>query len=276
MIWDFVVGGDDDAGGEPRRGGDDGRHRIPTTATNDGRRDEEGAPGGRGEFPPGRTRGGKDRGDRDRDRHNDEDDSRSWGIREAIHNIDRVFMAKRPPPPPTVVNDDAPDYARGGGGGEGGGGGGGGGGGRASQEQRGWTNDADDVGREGEEEAGGTAVVPVVVDDFLPANADAIDSNLPASDALECRASVVAFVINATDVKDECDGLRKAFDKACSVQERGGGRLIPLFLPVVRVGVGGTTPRRRIVRGCGAAGGGCRTGARCRYDNNSRRPRGIG
>ncbi|KAL7444594.1 hypothetical protein ACHAXH_006446 [Discostella pseudostelligera] len=58
-------------------------------------------------------------------------------------------------------------------------------------------------------------------DDALNANADALDAyarTLPASDALECRASVVAFVINATDVKDECDGLRKAFDKACSVQ----------------------------------------------------------
>ena len=68
-------------------------------------------------------------------------------------------------------------------------------------------------------------IVPVVKanDDVLPANADALDAYayaLPASDTLLCRASVISFVINATDVKDECDGLRKAFDKACSVQER--------------------------------------------------------
>jgi len=60
-----------------------------------------------------------------------------------------------------------------------------------------------------------------VDDNDLPENADALDTftnSLPASEALECRASVIAFVINATDVKDECDGLRKAFDKTCSVQ----------------------------------------------------------
>lgn len=60
-----------------------------------------------------------------------------------------------------------------------------------------------------------------VNDNELPENADALDTftnSLPASEALECRASVIAFVINATDVKDECDGLRKAFDKTCSVQ----------------------------------------------------------
>ncbi|KAL3793744.1 hypothetical protein HJC23_013306 [Cyclotella cryptica] len=57
-------------------------------------------------------------------------------------------------------------------------------------------------------------------DDTLPSNAEALDAytnSLPASDALECRASVIAFVINATDVRDECEGLRKAFDKTCSV-----------------------------------------------------------
>ena len=69
-------------------------------------------------------------------------------------------------------------------------------------------------------------IVPVVKanDDILPANADALDAYayaLPASDTLLCRASVISFVINATDVRDECDGLRRAFDKACSVQERG-------------------------------------------------------
>lgn len=64
--------------------------------------------------------------------------------------------------------------------------------------------------------------IPVIHadDDTLPTNAEALDAytnSLPASDALECRASVIAFVINATDVRDECEGLRKAFDKTCSV-----------------------------------------------------------
>jgi flagellar motor protein MotB len=42
------------------------------------------------------------------------------------------------------------------------------------------------------------------------------NANLHASDALECRQSVIAFVINATDGKDECDGLKRAFDKTCN------------------------------------------------------------
>ena len=37
-----------------------------------------------------------------------------------------------------------------------------------------------------------------------------------ASEALACRESVINYVINATDAKDECDGLTKAFEKACS------------------------------------------------------------
>jgi hypothetical protein len=37
-----------------------------------------------------------------------------------------------------------------------------------------------------------------------------------AAQSLQCRESVVNFVINATDGKDECEGLRKAFDKTCS------------------------------------------------------------
>lgn len=36
-----------------------------------------------------------------------------------------------------------------------------------------------------------------------------------AAEALRCPSSVLNFVINATDAKDECDGLRKAFDKTC-------------------------------------------------------------
>lgn len=42
---------------------------------------------------------------------------------------------------------------------------------------------------------------------------------LHASEALQCRESVINFVINATDGKDECDGLIKAFDKTCSNDE---------------------------------------------------------
>ena len=41
---------------------------------------------------------------------------------------------------------------------------------------------------------------------------------LRAADALQCRESVVSFVINATDAKDECQGLKKAFDKTCGDQ----------------------------------------------------------
>lgn len=43
---------------------------------------------------------------------------------------------------------------------------------------------------------------------------------LHASEALQCRDSVINFVINATDGKDECDGLIKAFDKTCSNDEQ--------------------------------------------------------
>ena len=41
------------------------------------------------------------------------------------------------------------------------------------------------------------------------------DPRLPAAAALACRPSVAAFVVNATDVRDECHGLRTAFDRAC-------------------------------------------------------------
>ena len=42
--------------------------------------------------------------------------------------------------------------------------------------------------------------------------------SLSAAEKLQCPKSVLNFVINATDAKDECDGLRKAFDRTC-----GGG-----------------------------------------------------
>lgn len=39
---------------------------------------------------------------------------------------------------------------------------------------------------------------------------------------LECRASVMEFVINASDQKDECDGLRRAFVTACTNLDMAG------------------------------------------------------
>ena len=120
-----------------------------------------------------------------------------WGIREAIHNIDRVFMDKRnrlfPPDPRRAPLPPPPS--------------------------REYELTAEDDATVSES----SSLLPMVIGDTLPENADAIDdyaySPIPASDALECRSSVISFVINATDVKDECDGLRRAFDKACSVQE---------------------------------------------------------
>jgi len=43
-----------------------------------------------------------------------------------------------------------------------------------------------------------------------------VPASMKAADVLECRESVIAFVINATDAKDECNGLKKAFDKTCN------------------------------------------------------------
>lgn len=65
-----------------------------------------------------------------------------------------------------------------------------------------------------------------------------------AAEKLTCPASVLSFVINATDVKDECEGLRKAFDKTC-----GGGQ-VPNAAAVPNAGMkhGGNSkmpPKRR-------------------------------
>jgi len=46
-------------------------------------------------------------------------------------------------------------------------------------------------------------------------------TQISAAELLKCPASVINFVINATDAKDECDGLRKAFDKTCSGHGHG-------------------------------------------------------
>ena len=57
--------------------------------------------------------------------------------------------------------------------------------------------------------------------DLIPS--DVMKASLPtptsAAEKLMCPKYVVEFVINATDTKDECDGLRKAYDFTC-----GGGR----------------------------------------------------
>jgi hypothetical protein len=51
------------------------------------------------------------------------------------------------------------------------------------------------------------------------------DDNIPlavggsvvhAADTLLCRDTVLDYVINATDLKDECDGLKKAYTQTCS------------------------------------------------------------
>jgi len=135
---------------------------------------------------------------RKKKRGNNNKDNGGWGIKEAIENIDKVFMDNRPVAGNTVAKN------------------------KIIQKQQGGEDD-DALAADDEEE-----YLPVVHadDDTLPENAEALDTytySLPASDALECRSSVIAFVINATDVKDECDGLRKAFDKTCSVSSTAGG-----------------------------------------------------
>jgi len=113
-------------------------------------------------------------------------------IKDAIDNLDKVFYENRPVAGSTQVKPQKRKKKR----------------------------DDDDSFLVDDEHKGALPFVHVD-DDHLPKNAEALDEitySLPASDALECRTSVKAFVINATDVKDECDGLRKAFDKTCSVQ----------------------------------------------------------
>uniref|UniRef100_A0A7S3KWJ9 Cation/H+ exchanger transmembrane domain-containing protein n=1 Tax=Amphora coffeiformis TaxID=265554 RepID=A0A7S3KWJ9_9STRA len=58
---------------------------------------------------------------------------------------------------------------------------------------------------------------------------------LHAAEALQCRESVVNFVINATDGKDECVGLQRAFDQTCGVGS-------------ATVDSGAATPDRRLNR----------------------------
>eukprot|EP00536_Pseudo-nitzschia_multiseries_P014711 jgi/Psemu1/246262/estExt_Genewise1.C_7580006 len=44
-------------------------------------------------------------------------------------------------------------------------------------------------------------------------------SVVQAADALLCRESVLDYVINATDGKDECDGLKKAYTQTCAADD---------------------------------------------------------
>lgn len=57
-------------------------------------------------------------------------------------------------------------------------------------------------------------------DDNIPRGAHG--SVIHAADALLCRESVIDYVINATDLKDECDGLKKAFTKTCADDQDSG------------------------------------------------------
>eukprot|EP00578_Thalassiosira_sp_NH16_P026105 CAMPEP_0181096104 /NCGR_PEP_ID=MMETSP1071-20121207/10857_1 /TAXON_ID=35127 /ORGANISM="Thalassiosira sp., Strain NH16" /LENGTH=446 /DNA_ID=CAMNT_0023178495 /DNA_START=234 /DNA_END=1571 /DNA_ORIENTATION=+ len=138
------------------------------------------------------------------------------GIKDAIHNIDKVFMDNHPAAVSTVKKKNKKK--------------------RQGLDSVAREQDDDGLLALNDDDEATTDFLPVVRandDESLPANADALDAltyALPASDALECRASVVAFVINATDVRDECDGLRKAFDRTCSVHpgsQQGGGAVVP-------------------------------------------------
>ena len=64
--------------------------------------------------------------------------------------------------------------------------------------------------------------LPVVVErgEKLPAGVGVgVVKMVSASEALVCRESVIDYVINATNGKDECHGLQKAFDETCSQED---------------------------------------------------------
>jgi hypothetical protein len=62
----------------------------------------------------------------------------------------------------------------------------------------------------------GEPAFPVIdqTDDEIPTGKNSLAERVV--EQLECRGSVIDFVINATDAKDECNGLKKAFDKTCN------------------------------------------------------------
>jgi len=57
-------------------------------------------------------------------------------------------------------------------------------------------------------------------DDAVPLAKLSVGTFLHAADALLCRESVIDYVINATDLKDECDGLKKAYTTNCGADEQ--------------------------------------------------------
>jgi len=61
--------------------------------------------------------------------------------------------------------------------------------------------------------------LPIVesTDDTIPTAVEG--SVVHAVDALLCRDSVLNYVINATDLKDECDGLTKAYTQTCDADD---------------------------------------------------------
>lgn len=57
----------------------------------------------------------------------------------------------------------------------------------------------------------------ITTDDTIPM--PVTGSVVHAADALLCRDSVLNYVINATDLRDECDGLTRAYTQNCHVDE---------------------------------------------------------
>ena len=74
-------------------------------------------------------------------------------------------------------------------------------------------------------------------DDNIPLARLSVGSFLHASDALLCRESIIDYVINATDLKDECDGLKKAYTTNCVADEQNEEPDAPL---------GSSSSRRRL------------------------------
>jgi hypothetical protein len=72
-----------------------------------------------------------------------------------------------------------------------------------------------------EENPNGEPAFPVIdqLDDEIPTGKNSFAEGV--AEQLECRKSVIDFVINATDAKDECNGLKKAFDKTCNSDSVG-------------------------------------------------------
>ena len=87
------------------------------------------------------------------------------------------------------------------------------------------------------DEIGPLPVVQNINDDNIPLARLSVGSFLHASDALLCRESIIDYVINATDLKDECDGLKKAYTTNCVADEQNEEPEAPL---------GSSSSRRRL------------------------------